>query len=276
MLRSDICDYSDAYIVVTGEVAVLKRVFTMVDFVALNNTQANVTATNTANNNNVIDGKLVFKKSAPFISCVSKINNVLIHNADDLDVFIPMYNLIEYRKSYLKTTRRLWKYYRDEPNNCAKNGINYSIRDSKSFDYKKKFIKSVTNANLTTQNVKIVTPLKHLSGFWKTDIQLINFELSLVLRWSENRVLTSKSTRDPNYENDPIVYKIDDPANAIFQITDTKLYVPVVTLSAKDDNKFLKQLKSGFKRTIKWNKYRSEMTKQTKTNNLKLFNRSDI
>ena len=105
---------------------------------------------------------------------------------------------------------------------------------------------------------------------------MINFELSLVLRWSENRVLTSKSTRDPNYENDPIVYKIDDPANAIFQITDTKLYVPVVTLSAKDDNKFLKQLKSGFKRTIKWNKYRSEMTKQTKTNNLRLFNRSDI
>ena len=138
MLRSDICDYSDAYIVVTGEVAVLKRVFTMVDFVALNNTQANATATNTANNNNVIDGKLVFKKSAPFISCVSKINNVLIHNADDLDVFIPMYNLIEYRKSYLKTTRRLWKYYRDEPNSCAKNGINCSIRDSKSFDYKKK------------------------------------------------------------------------------------------------------------------------------------------
>ena len=62
----------------------------------------------------------------------------MIHNADDLDVFMPMYNSIEYRKSYLKTTRRLWKYYRDEPNSCAKNGINCSIRDSKSFDYKKK------------------------------------------------------------------------------------------------------------------------------------------
>ena len=58
------------------------------------------------------------------------------------------------------------------------------------------------------------------------------------------------------------------PTNATFQITDTKLYVPVVTLSTKDDNNFLEQLKSGFKRTIKWNKYRSEMTNQTKTNNL--------
>ena len=58
------------------------------------------------------------------------------------------------------------------------------------------------------------------------------------------------------------------PTNATFQITDTKLYVPVVTLSTEDDNNFLEQLKSGFKRTIKWNKYRSEMTNQTKTNNL--------
>ena len=58
------------------------------------------------------------------------------------------------------------------------------------------------------------------------------------------------------------------PTNATFQITDTKLYVPVVTLSTEDDNNFLKQLKSGFKRTIKWNKYRSEMTNQTKTNHL--------
>ena len=57
------------------------------------------------------------------------------------------------------------------------------------------------------------------------------------------------------------------PTGLEFQITDTKLYVPVVTLSTKDDN-FLEQLKSGFKRTIKWNKYRSEMTNQTKTNHL--------
>ena len=62
--------------------------------------------------------------------------------------------------------------------------------------------------------------------------------------------------------------RIDAPTNATFQITDTKLYVSVVTLSTEDDNNFLKQLKSGLKRTIKWNKYRSEMTNQTKNNNL--------
>ena len=61
---------------------------------------------------------------------------------------------------------------------------------------------------------------------------------------------------------------INAPINAIFKITDTNLYVPVVTLSSKDDNNFLEQLKSGFKRTIKRNKYRWEITNQTKTNNL--------
>ena len=64
----------------------------------------------------------------------------------------------------------------------------------------------------------------------------------------------------------PARERIDAPANAIFKITDTKFYVPVVTLSTKDDNSFLEQLKSGFERTIKCNKYRSEITNQTKTN----------
>ena len=79
--------------------------------------------------------------------------------------------------------------------------------------------------------------------------------------------------RQANPNADPPVEareRIDAPTNATFQITDTKLYAPVVTLSTKDDNNFLEQLKSGFKRTIKWNKYRSEMTNQTKTNNLNI------
>ena len=61
--------------------------------------------------------------------------------------------------------------------------------------------------------------------------------------------------------------EVDSPSRFTFQITDTKLYVPVVTLSTEDDNKGLEQLKTGFKRTIKWDKYRSEVTKQIKTNN---------
>ena len=80
-------------------------------------------------------------------------------------------------------------------------------------------------------------------------------------------MLISKSIRDADYDA-PINRKFDNPENATFKVTDTKLYVPVVTLSAEDDNYFLEQLKSGFKITIKWNKYRSEMTNQTKTNHL--------
>ena len=112
-------------------------------------------------------------------------------------------------------------------------------------------------------------PLKHLSNFWRTlDIPLINCEINLILTWSENCVLTSKATRKANLDVNPAITAVNNPTNATFKITDTKLYVPVVTLSTKDDNNFLEQLKSGFKRTIKWNKYRSEMTNQTKNNNL--------
>ena len=85
MLRSDLCDFSDAYIVVKGNITVTKKTFTVNDFEAPNNTAANVTATNTTNNNAFGDKKLVFKNNAPFISCISKINGVKIDNAEDLD-----------------------------------------------------------------------------------------------------------------------------------------------------------------------------------------------
>ena len=78
---------------------------------------------------------------------------------------------------------------------------------------------------------------------------------------------TTQTARAAQGDN-PTRERIDAPTSATFKITDTKLHVPVATLSTKDDNNFLEQLKSGFKRTIKWNKYRSEMTNQTKTNHL--------
>ena len=81
-------------------------------------------------------------------------------------------------------------------------------------------------------------------------------------------MLISKATRDANYDVNPDVHKINNPESATFQITDTKLYVPVVTLSKENETKLLDQLKSGFKITIKWNKYRSQMTVQPQNNNL--------
>ena len=99
---------------------------------------------------------------------------------------------------------------------------------------------------------------------------LINSGVSLTLTWSENCLLTNITTQTAAAAqgDNPARERMDAPTSATFKITDTKLYVPVVTLSTKDDNNFLEQLKSGYKKTIRWNKYRSEMINQTKTNHL--------
>ena len=127
----------------------------------------------------------------------------------------------------------------------------------------------VTHDNLTKNDVKVVVPLKHLSNFWRhLGIPLINCEVELILTWFKKCVLIDKSTREANYGADPNVYEIDNPGNAAFKITDIKLFVPVVSLSKVDDIKLLEQLKTGFKRTVKLNKYRSQMSIQPQNNNL--------
>ena len=180
-----------------------------------------------------------------------------------------MYNLNEYSKNYSKTTGSFWNYYRNEPNTDlggADNNINYSIKDSKSFDYKTSITGKIEGNN-TKNEAKIVVPLKYLSNFWRTvDIPLINCEVSLALTRTENCVITNKAYRKADAET--AVVRIDNPINAAFQIRDTNLQVPVVTLSTENDKKLLEKLRTRFKRTIKWNKYKSEMTNQTKNNNL--------
>ena len=251
MLISDLRDFSDAYSVAKGTITIADP------------------------DNDACHKKLAFKNNALFIFCISKINNTLIDNAEDLDFVIPMYNLLEYSQKYSKTTGSLWNYYRDEPNSGVggeNDSINYSIENSKSFEYKTS-ITGKFEGNNPEKEVEIVVSLKHLSNFWRTlDMTLINCELKLTLTWSENCVLTTKAYRGKivgtgTYEN-PQFPEINNPTNATFQRTDTRLYVPVVTFSTQNDNKLLKQLRTGFKRTIKWNKYRLEMTNQTKSNNL--------
>ena len=244
MLRSDLCDYSDEYIVVKGTVSVTNPV------------------------NDAYDEKLAFKNNALFISCISKINNTLIDNAEDLDIVIPMYNLDEYSKNYSKTSGSLWNYYRDEPNSGSggdDNDIHYSIKGSNSFDYKTSITGKLEDGNRRKEGAEIAVPLKHLSNFWKTlDMPLINCEVSLTLTWSESCVLASKATGDAS----PGVIAVNNPTNATFNLTDKRLYVPVLTLIAKNDSNLLEQLKTGFKRTITWNKYSSEISNQTINNNL--------
>ena len=141
---------------------------------------------------------------------------------------------------------------------------------SKSFDYKANFIENgVTYYNLTKNDVKTVAPLKYLSNFWRSlKIPLINCKIELILTWFKNCVLISKAKREADYGANPVIYEIDNPENAIFEITDIKLYVLVVTLSKESDTKLLEQLKTGFKRIIKWNKYRSQMTIQSQNSDL--------
>ena len=94
---------------------------------------------------------MIFKNHAPFINFISKFNGVKINNAEDLDVVMPMYNLLEYSKNYRKTTGSLWNYYRDEPSSSTdNNNITHSILNSKSFHYKANFMENgVTHDNLT-------------------------------------------------------------------------------------------------------------------------------
>ena len=125
-----------------------------------------------------------------------------------------MYNLIECSKNDRKTTGSLWNYYRDEPNSGAVGNINYSIKDSKSFDYKTSITGKLEGINVGKNDVETVVLLKYLSNFWRTlDIPLINCEVSLTLTWSEYCVITSKATTEAGPEADPAVAGINNPTN---------------------------------------------------------------
>ena len=110
--------------------------------------------------------------------------------------------------------------------------------------------------------------MKHLSNFWRRlDIPLTNCEGSLTLTWPENCVITDETTQDADLDPNPPRVEIRAPTLATFKITDTKLYIPFVTLSIQDDNILLEQLKTGFKRIIKRNECLSDTSNQAKTNN---------
>ena len=132
----------------------------------------------------------------------------------------------------MKTLGSLWQYFRDQTND--------NLADSQSFKSKIK----ITDKNPAADNekdVQITVPLKYLSNFWRTlEMPLINCEVNLILTWSSTCVITNCNGAET------------------FAITDTKLYVPVVTLSTQENTKFLQQLKLGFKRVINWNKYLSK------------------
>ena len=162
-----------------------------------------------------------------------------------------MYKLIEYSDNYAKTTGNLWQYCKDIP---ARNDANNDIivfdasNVTDSFKFKAK-ITGQTGNNGTKD--EIMVPLKYLSNFWRTlEMPLINCEVNLILTWSSTCVLIATGVQNQN---------------ATFAITDTKLYVPVVTLSTQKNTKFFQQLKSGLKRVINSNKYYQNQVINTKS-----------
>ena len=132
--------------------------------------------------------------------------------------------MIEYNDNYSKTSGRFLQYYKDDPND--------NIENSESFKSKIK-IRGKTANNGNTKDVEIIVPLKYLINFWRTlEMLLINFEVNLILTWSKNCVITNSE------------------GETKFAITETKLYVPALTLSTQDNAKLPQQLKSGFERII--------------------------
>ena len=157
---------------------------------------------------------------------------------------MPMYNLIEYSDNYSKASGSLWEYCKDIPAVDNNKAIVYFAESNLTGSFNFKLKMSFQTGDDGIKNVKIMIPLKYLSNFWRTlEMSLINCEVNLILAWSKNCVIVPTNVANQN---------------ATFEITDTKLYVPVVTLSTQDSSKLLQQLKSGFKRVINWNKYLSK------------------
>ena len=263
MLTSNLCDYSDAYLLVKGTIT--------------------VTAPGVNNNaDNIRDKRnrlLILKNNAPFISCITRINGELIEDADDLDIVMSTYNLLEYSIDYRKAIGSLYNYYRDELSDDAddNNFDNIKVINSNTFKYKNKIIGNTYDVDAGpqgydvnkngTQEVKLAIPLKYLGNFWRAlNIPLISCEVSLELKWDKNCVITSLEQRDIGGGN-----RDNAPTGATLAINDCKLYVPAVTLSKDDEIKLLTNLKSGFKREIIWNKYRSQMTTEAVNNNLNIL-----
>ena len=173
------------------------------------------------------------------------INDEHIDNADNLDIIMPMYNLIEYSNNYSDTSGSSWHFKRDEQHMNNGNPANVTTADSSSFKYKSSFFKTLEDDdNGVFKNVKIAVPLKYLSNFWRSlEMPLINCKIHLELNFTKDCVMSTI-------------------ADTTFKIKNTKLYVLIVTLSTKDNAKLVKLLEKGFKRPVYWNEY------QTKTRDL--------
>ena len=167
-LRSNLCDYTDGYILVNGRITITGEE----DDGAARQADERYKG-------------VTLRNCAPFTKCISRINNIIIDTAQDIDIVIPMYKLIEYSDNYSKTSGTLWQYYKDEPND--------NLADFELFKSKVK-ITGKTSADGNTKIVEIIVPLKYLRHFWRTlEMPLINCKVNLILTWSRDCVITNSA-----------------------------------------------------------------------------------
>ena len=218
VLKPNLCDYAEAYILVDGTIR----------------------ATNAVNAT-----RSALKIFSPFGKCNLEINDEHVDTAENLDIVMPLYNLIEYSNNYQDSSATLYQYKRDKPPE-ANAVADLTADNSDSLKYKVKLLGNIDQVNpdaahLGRLNVKVVVSLKYLSNFFRSlEMPLINCKIKLNLTWKKECVL---STADDN---------------AVFIINDSKLYFPVVTLSKEDNKDFIEQQNEGFQTSIYWNEYKTK------------------
>ena len=226
VLKPNLCDYAEAYILVDGTIRAAA-----------------------ANANN----RLALRNCAPFTICNLEINDEHVDTAENLDITMPMYNLIEYSDNYQDSSATLYQYKRGEPPE-GDPIPNLAVDNSSSFKYKVNLLGNpVLDGAIAKRNVKVVVLLKYLSSFFRSlEMPLINCKIKLNLTWKRECVLST------------------DAGDAVFIINDTKIYVPVVTLSKEDNKDFNEQQNKGFQVSIYWKEYKTKgLTENANANDFK-------
>ena len=193
VLKPNLCDYADAYILVNGAIR-LEAAGVGVDAAAI---AADAAA-------NAAAARLALKNCAPFTKCNLEINDEHVDTAEHLVIVMPMYNLIEYSDNYQDSSATLYQYKRDEP--PANLANNLTTVNSSSFKDKFNLLGDpVVTANIARLNVKIVVPLKYLSNFFRSlEMHLINCKVKLNLTWKNECVLSTDNDAAANAANNPV------------------------------------------------------------------------
>ena len=226
VLKPNLCDYAEAYILVDGTIR----------------------ATNAVNAT-----RLALKNCAPFTKCNLEINDEHVDTAENLDIVMPLYNLIEYSDDYQDSSATLYQYKRDEPPEDDAVAV-LTADNSISFKYKIKLLGNVTEVAGNAAGVRRI--FKYLSNFSRSlEMPLISCKIKLNLTWKKECVLSTGN------------------GDAVFIINDTKMYVPVVTLSKEDNKDFIEQQNKGIQRYIYWNEYKTiEINENADANVFKYIN----